>query len=88
MLSVQPLDSAEGAASYYLDVANYYENDSKSIRWLGQGAKALGIEGKPVEKAQMIALLKGMMPDGTQLGRVDKDGIHHRPGFDMTVTAP
>ncbi len=88
MLSIQPLDSADGAASYYLDVVNYYENDSKSIRWLGDGAKILGIHGQSVEKEQMIALLKGQLPNGTQLGRIDKDGIHHRPGFDMTVTAP
>lgn len=88
MLSVQPLKSANGAASYYLGVTNYYANDSNSMRWLGDGAKALGIFGKSVEPAQMMALLKGQLPDGTQLGRIDKDGIHHRPGFDMTVTAP
>ncbi|HCJ1109598.1 TPA: conjugative transfer relaxase/helicase TraI [Legionella pneumophila] len=88
MLSLQPLDSADGAASYYLDVVNYYENDSKSVRWLGDGAKILGIHGQTVEKEQMLALLKGTLPDGTQLGRIDKDGVHHRPGFDMTLTAP
>ena len=88
MLSIEPLKSAEGAASYYLDVVNYYANDSKSVRWLGEGAKVLGIHGQTVEKDQMLALLKGNLPDGTQLGRIDKDGIHHRPGFDMTVTAP
>lgn len=88
MLSVQALKNADGAASYYLGVANYYVNDSKSVRWLGEGAKVLGIHGQTVEKAQMIALLKGQLPDGRQLGRIDKDGIHHRPGFDMTVTAP
>ncbi|HBD7398683.1 TPA: conjugative transfer relaxase/helicase TraI [Legionella pneumophila] len=88
MLSIQPLNSAEGAASYYLDVVNYYANESKSVRWLGEGAKVLGIHGQTVEKDQMMALLKGNLPDGTQLGRIDKDGIHHRPGFDMTVTAP
>ncbi|WP_392536747.1 conjugative transfer relaxase/helicase TraI [Legionella sp. 227] len=88
MLSIQPLKSAEGAASYYLDVVNYYANDSKSVRWLGDGAKVLGIHGQTVEKDQMMALLKGSLPDGTQLGRTDKDGIHHRPGFDMTITAP
>ncbi|MGM9451934.1 conjugative transfer relaxase/helicase TraI [Legionella bozemanae] len=88
MLSIQPLKSAEGAASYYLDVVNYYANDSKSVRWLGDGAKVLGIHGQTVEKDQILALLKGSLPDGTQLGRIDKEGIHHRPGFDMTVTAP
>jgi conjugative transfer relaxase protein TraI len=88
MLSIHPLESAEGAASYYLNVVNYYEKDSKSIRWLGSGAKELGLHGKTVEKEQMLSLLKGTLPDGTQLGRIDMDGIHHRPGFDMTVSAP
>ncbi|HAU1387076.1 TPA: conjugative transfer relaxase/helicase TraI [Legionella pneumophila] len=88
MLSIQPLSSAEGSASYYLDAVNYYQNDSQSIRWLGAGAKALGIHGQTVEKEQMMALLSGVLPDGTQLGRIDKDGVHHRPGFDMTVSAP
>lgn len=88
MLSIQPLNSAEGAASYYHDVVNYYANDSKSVRWLGEGAKVLGIHGQSVEKEQMLSLLKGNLPDGTQLGRIDKDGIHHRPGFDMTLSAP
>lgn len=88
MLSIQPLKSAEGAASYYLDVINYYQNDSKSVRWLGAGAKQLGIHGQTVEKAQMLSLLSGKLPDGTQLGSVDKDGIRHRPGFDMTLSAP
>lgn len=88
MLSIQPLKSASGAANYYLNVVNYYENDSKSIRWLGEGAKALSIHGMKVEKDLMQSLLQGTMPDGTQLGRIDKEGIHHRPGFDMTVSAP
>ncbi len=88
MLSIQPLKSASGAANYYLNVVNYYANDSKSIRWLGEGAKDLGIHGKLVEKELMQALLQGTLPDGTQLGRIDKEGIHHRPGFDMTVSAP
>lgn len=88
MLSIQPLKSAEGAAAYYLDVVNYYANDSKSIQWLGKGAKALDIHGKTVEKNQMLALLKGILPNGTQLGRINKEGIHHRPGFDMTLSAP
>ncbi len=88
MLSIQPLKSASGSANYYLNVVNYYSNDSKSIRWLGEGTKALSLHNQPVEKEQMLALLEGRLPDGTQLGRIDKEGIHHRPGFDMTVSAP
>lgn len=88
MLSIQPLKSASGSANYYLNVVNYYSNDSKSIRWLGEGAKELSLHNQSVEKEQMLALLEGRLPDGTQLGRIDKEGIHHRPGFDMTVSAP
>lgn len=88
MLSIQPLESAEGAASYYLDVVNYYAQDSKSIRWLGSGAKELGINDQTVDIEQMLTLLQGILPHGRQLGRVDKEGVHHRPGFDMTVSAP
>ena len=88
MLSIQPLKSASGSANYYLNVVNYYANDSKSIRWLGEGAKALSIHNQLVEKEQMLSLLEGRLPDGTQLGRIDKEGIQHRPGFDMTVSAP
>lgn len=88
MLSIEPLKSAEGASDYYLGVVNYYQNDSQSIRWLGEGAKILGIHGQKVEKEQMLSLLKGTLPDGRQLGKIDKQGIHHRPGFDMTLSAP
>ncbi|SFM08110.1 conjugative transfer relaxase/helicase TraI [Legionella jamestowniensis] len=88
MLSIQPLKSASGSANYYLNVVNYYSNDSKSIRWLGEGAKSLSLHNQLVEKEQMLSLLQGKLPDGTQLGRIDKEGIQHRPGFDMTVSAP
>lgn len=88
MLSIQPLKSASGSANYYLNVVNYYANDSKSIRWLGEGAKALSLHNQLVEKEQMLSLLEGRLPGGTQLGRIDKEGIQHRPGFDMTVSAP
>lgn len=88
MLSIQPLKSASGSANYYLNVVNYYANDSKSIRWLGEGAKALSLHNQLVEKETMLALLEGRLPDGSQLGRIDKEGILHRPGFDMTVSAP
>ncbi|HDV5785636.1 TPA: conjugative transfer relaxase/helicase TraI [Legionella pneumophila] len=88
MLSIQPLKSASGSAHYYLNVVNYYSNDSQSIKWLGEGAKVLSLHHQLVEKEQMLSLLEGRLPDGTQLGRTDKEGIKHRPGFDMTVSAP
>lgn len=88
MLSIQPLKSAEGSLNYYMGAANYYVNDSQAIRWLGDGAKELNLLGKPLENEQFASLLRGILPNGTQLGKIDKDGLHHRPGFDMTLSAP
>lgn len=88
MLSIEPLKSASGAANYYLKVVNYYSNDANSMRWLGEGAKTLNIYNKSVEQGLMLDLLNGRLPDGTQLGKMTQAGIQHRPGFDMTVSAP
>jgi len=84
MLSVQPLKSAQGAADYYAAAYNYYAGDAMAMRWLGKGSERLGLTGM-VEKDQMLALLEGRLPDGTVLQ--NKKG-EHRPGFDMTFSAP
>ncbi|HBR7144367.1 TPA: relaxase domain-containing protein, partial [Klebsiella pneumoniae] len=38
-------------------------------RWQGKGAEALGIDGKAVDKALFTELLKGKLPDGSDLTR-------------------
>ena len=53
-------------------------------------AEALGLSG-PVDLEMCKAVLEGWVPDGTgwHLGRKDQDGgIHHRPGRDVTFSAP
>ncbi|WP_298624825.1 MobF family relaxase [uncultured Legionella sp.] len=84
MLSVQPLKSAQGAADYYAAAFNYYAGDAQALRWLGKGAEYLGLSGV-VEKEQMLQLLEGKLPNGQVLQ--NKKG-EHRPGFDMTYSAP
>ncbi|WP_347251918.1 MobF family relaxase [Legionella sp.] len=84
MLSVQPLKSAHGAADYYAAAFNYYAGDAQALRWLGQGSQGLGLTGI-VQKEQMLALLEGKLPSGQILQ--NKKG-EHRPGFDMTFSAP
>lgn len=84
MISVQPLKSAQGAADYYHAVFNYYAGDAQALRWLGEGAKELGLQGV-VEKEIMLSLLEGKLPTGEVLQ--NKKG-EHRPGFDMTFSAP
>ncbi|HAT1800829.1 TPA: MobF family relaxase [Legionella pneumophila] len=84
MLSVEPLKSAQGAADYYSKAFNYYSGDATAMQWLGQGSQKLKLSGV-VQKEQMLALLKGRLPDGQVLQNLEGE---HRPGFDMTFSAP
>ena len=83
---------AQGVTYYERD--GYYARDDPAHRdasvWAGKGAEALGLSG-PVDPDTFKAVLEGKVPDGTgrQLGRRDRDGnIHHRPGRDVTLSAP
>ena len=95
MLRIKPLKSGRAAAGIadYLEhrkeperAVGYYENKTAPSAWLGQGAAALGLEGA-VDRAQLIALLEGRLPDGTDLsvrgGRQDAA----RRGTDLTLSA-
>ena len=60
----------------------------KASRWRGSGAAALGLSGH-VEPGEFRRILQGYVP-GTdiRLGRL-RDGEHeHRPGVDITLSAP
>ncbi len=83
---------AQGVAYYERD--GYYARDDSAHRnasaWFGKGAEALGLEG-PVDADTFKDVLAGKVPDGTgrRLGRRDKEGnVHHRPGRDVTFSAP
>ena len=83
---------AQGASYYERD--GYYAKDDPEHReasaWAGKGAEELGLKG-PVDPAAFRAVLEGKVPDGsgTELGRRGKDGeILHRPGRDLTLSAP
>ena len=93
MLSIGALSSAAQGASYY-ERDGYYAKDDPEHRaasaWAGKGADELGLKG-PVDPATFRAVLEGKVPDGsdTRLGRRGKDGaIEHRPGRDLTFSAP
>ena len=93
MLSIGALSSAAQGASYY-ERDGYYAKDDPEHRdasgWAGKGAEELGLKG-PVDPAVFRAVLEGKVPDGsgTELGRRGKDGeILHRPGRDLTFSAP
>ena len=83
---------AQGASYYERD--GYYAKDDPAHReasaWAGKGAADLGLSG-PVDPDVFRAVLEGEVPDGSgrRLGRRGKDGgIHHRPGRDLTLSAP
>ena len=84
--------AAQGISYYERD--GYYGRDDPAHReasaWAGKGAEALGLSGH-VDPDIFKAVLEGRVPDGTgrRLGRPGKDGgIVHRPGRDLTLSAP
>jgi len=83
---------AQGVSYYEKD--SYYARDSDEHRaasaWAGKGAAELGLEG-PVDPETFRAVLEGEVPDGSgkRLGKRGREGeIHHRPGRDLTFSAP
>ena len=93
MLSIGALGSAAQGASYY-ERDGYYAKDDPDHKaasaWAGRGAGELGLEGT-VDPETFRAVLEGHVPDGfdTRLGRRTRDGgIEHRPGRDLTFSAP
>ena len=84
------VSASQGVA--YFERDGYYAKDDPAHReasaWAGKGAAALGLSG-PVDPDTFTAILEGRVPGGSQLGRRDREGnIHHRPGRDVTLSAP
>ncbi len=91
--SIGAVASPSQGASYY-ERDGYYARDDPEHHaasvWTGKGAAELGLEG-PVDPDIFKAVLEGKVPDGSglKLGRKTRDGeIHHRPGRDLTFSAP
>lgn len=84
MLSIKPLKSAQAASDYYSSAINYYQGDSEATAWFGQGKEHLKL-GDEVDQKTLLNLLQGILPDGR---RVQNSQGEHRPGFDMTFSAP
>lgn len=91
MLSMAAVGSSAVAASYF-ERDDYYVGDGDCEtfgEWFGDGANRLGLDGT-VDKDNFKALLDGHLPTGEQLGIVREKGgaIEHRPGWDLTFSAP
>lgn len=84
--SVSTLKNSGQAASYYEADDFVSEGVLSPSYWQGKGAVALGLSGE-VDREQFRGLLEGQIA-GQQLGTV-RDGIReHRPGWDITLSAP
>ena len=87
MLSVSAITGASQAASYFTK-ENYYTSDANAqSTWWGKAALALGLSGA-VDKDAMEAMLRGRLPDGTELGTTRNGEWQHKPGWDLTWSAP
>lgn len=86
MLSVAGLSSAGQAGSYYTKDNYYTAGDARETsQWEGRGAERAGLTGN-VEVGDFERVLSGQMPDGSQVG--EGSGKDHKPGMDMTFSAP
>lgn len=84
--SVSALTSAAQAASYYEADDYYAEGGLAPSEWLGEGAKALGLSGE-VDRERFVELLEGKVAT-KQLGTIREGKLEHRPGWDITLSAP
>lgn len=93
MLSLNNVAST-GGALHYFSKDNYYTLDEglEKSEWFGAGAAALGFVGQ-VEREEFFSALSGQV-GGVTLGRVTTDPDtgeqrrQHRPGIDLTFSAP
>ena len=93
VVSIGAVASPAQGVSYY-ERDGYYAKDDAAHReasaWFGKGAQALGLEGS-VDPDLFTDILAGEVPDGSalRLGRRNREGeIEHRPGRDLTFSAP
>ncbi len=84
--SVFALTSSAQAASYYEADDYYSEGGVSPSEWQGAGAEALHLSGE-VDHDQFRDLLEGKVA-GEQLGTFREGQLEHRPGWDVTLSAP
>ncbi len=89
MLTVKVITPKQGESYYAKE--NYYsaEESVENSRWMGKGAKKLGLKGK-VKPKQFKKLLYGQLPNGTNFRRKkqERKGYKERAGLDCTFSAP
>lgn len=86
--TLSKLTDAGAAAAYYEAGDDYYTQGGKApSHWHGRGAEALGLLGE-VAPDTFTAMLGGTLPDGTTLGTTRGRVREHKPGCELTLSAP
>jgi conjugative relaxase-like TrwC/TraI family protein len=88
VLSVKPFSCSKAAGKYYSH-GDYYGKEGVGL-WYGKGASELGFKSEFEAKTDknFNNTLNGQMLNGQVLGRRTKEGIEHRPGYDLTFSCP
>jgi len=88
MLTVKGFGSAKDALAYYSH-GDYYGSEGMGT-WYGTGADELGLKGEfnAAADPRFKAVLEGRISEDSQLGRMHKGKWEHRPGYDLTFSAP
>ena len=84
--SVSVLTSSAQASRYYEADDYYAEGGLSPSEWHGKGAEELGLSGD-VDRERFRELLDGQVGD-QQLGTFRDGQLEHRPGWDVTLSAP
>ncbi|MCM0033948.1 MobF family relaxase [Sandarakinorhabdus limnophila] len=84
--TISRLTSSAQAASYYEADDYYAEGGEAPSSWEGKAADELGLNGD-VDREVFRTLLEGQV-DGRQLGTMRDGALEHRPGWDLTLSAP
>lgn len=84
--TISRLTSSAQAASYHEADDYYAEGGESPSSWEGKGAEELGLNGD-VDREVFRTLLEGQI-DGRQLGTMRDGSLEHRPGWDLTLSAP
>ncbi|AQR61866.1 hypothetical protein BZG35_09540 [Brevundimonas sp. LM2] len=89
MLSVSSIGSAGGAAEYY-GKDDYYvtgEADAPGVEWKGKGSEQAGLKGV-ASAGEFRDVLQGKHQSLRDPNRQAKPDQNHRPGWDLTFSAP
>ena len=92
MLSVKAIKQGQDTKYYFEKDNNYYFKDDQAhlisaFEWDGKGAALLGLKGQVLPE-DFKRIMEGILPDGQQLGLKKGEAMLHRPGFDLTFSAP